>query len=242
MTDAEAELERLRRGVLRIARAADAASEPLPGEYELARLLDTSRPQVRRVLGALEQQGIVRRTQGAATTVDPVALRMSIRLEDLVDHSTLLSRLGYVPSVDVLEVSWVDLPARVQRNLSPGLPSRGQRAVKRWWADEEPAMIAEDHLVLPAGCGEQANAAQSIFELAAAAWGEDIQWQIATPGVESLSSENAELLALPEGSPCLTLEIIGVTRGGLRVFHAFERHHPSIVRYSLVRSVPPLWR
>ena len=68
----------LRRGVLAIARESAATGTALPGEHELARRLQANRPQVRRVLAGLEAPGIVRRHQGAATTVDPLALRMSV--------------------------------------------------------------------------------------------------------------------------------------------------------------------
>lgn len=240
--DAPDDLERLRRGVLRIAREADAAGEALPGENELARTLGVNRPQVRRALALLEQQGIVRRHQGAATTVDPVALRMGVRLEEQTEHSELLARLGYEPSVELLESSYVELSAPLQRNLSPRVPGRALRAVKRWRADGVAAMVAENHLAVRDGFDGELDPAASVFEAAAEVWGEELLWEIATPGLQLLEGDAAARLELEPGSPCLTLEIIGVVRSGLRVLHAFEWHHPSIVRYSLVRTIPAPWR
>ncbi|GAA3887659.1 hypothetical protein GCM10022381_32120 [Leifsonia kafniensis] len=234
--------ERLRRGLLRIAREADARGDALPGENELARVLGANRPQVRRELAELEHQGIVRRHQGAATTVDPVALRMSVRLEEQVEHTALLRRLGYEPTVDLLESGTGEIPSRIHRNLSAGVPASGIHAVKRWNADGRPAMLAENYLSVPAEHSGTVDAAGSIFDVAEAVWGEPLLWEVATPGVEALSEESADRLQLEPGSPCLTLEIIGVTRSGLRVFHSFERHHPLIVRYSLVRTIPAPWR
>src|SRR3546814_1445477 len=68
-------------------RDAAAVNEPLLGEVELAERVGCTRKQVRDILASLEQQGVVHRRQGAATTVDPVAMRMGIRLEDQVKRS-----------------------------------------------------------------------------------------------------------------------------------------------------------
>lgn len=232
------EVEVVRRGVLKLARQSADAQQSLPGEFELADRLFTTRPQIRRVLALLEQQGIVRRQQGAPTTVDPLALRMTIRLEEQVEHSDLLSRLGYEPSVEVLESGRTTFSAAILTNLTPGGATGGLRAVKLWRADGVPAMLAENYLVLPDAYAGEVDPEASIFATAEAIWGEPIIWDVATPGVENLGDVAAARLELEPGRACLTMEILGVTRSGRRVFYAFERHHPEIVKYSLVRSLP----
>jgi DNA-binding GntR family transcriptional regulator len=115
------------------------------------------------------------------------------------------------------------------------------RVLKRWTADGRPAMVAENHVALPAAVPEGILAAESVFVIAERVWGESIVWEVATPGVTILNAERAALLGMPVGAAALTLEIIGTTVSGRRTFHAFETHNPDIVSYSFVRTVRPPW-
>lgn len=244
MTD---ELERVRRGVLAIARTASFSGAALPGEHELARRLQVSRPQVRKVLAQLEQQSIVRRQQGAATTVDPVALGLTVRLEEQLEHTTLLERLGFEPGVELIEQERTTVGERLAETLDVSVGSPALRAVKRWTADGRPAMLAENVLLLPesarpdASTPDEIDGGRSLFELVESLWREPVVWEIATPGVAELDAPRAALLDLAPGRACMTLTIVGVLRSGRRVFEAAEWHHPDIVRYSVVRRFPDPW-
>ena len=238
---ARSEDERIRGGVLRYVREAVAAKHSLPGEVELAKRLDVSRQQIRHALSALERQGIVKRRQGAATVVDPVALRMSVRLEEQLEHADLLARMGYQPAVELLESELVPLPDDIAPLLTGDAGPTAYRVLKRWTADGVPAMVAENTVALPFDVPEGALGGESVFTLAERVWGESIVWEVATPGVAVLDERLAGLLGLPVGSPVLTLEIIGTTVSGRRTFHAFETHNPAVVSYSFVRTVRPPW-
>lgn len=229
----------LRRGVLAIARESVVTGTAMPGEHELARRFRATRPQVRRVLAQLEAPGIVRRHQGAATTVDPLALRMTVRLEEQIEHSDLLERLGYVPSVEVLQHSTGTLGPELADTLGRSGDAPVLRARKRWSADGRPAMVADNTLVLPEPA--EVDAERSVFAVAAELWRDAIQWEVATPGVENVAEPYADALGLAPGTACLTLTIVGMLRSGARVFHAVERHHPGIVQYSVVRRFPEPW-
>jgi DNA-binding GntR family transcriptional regulator len=231
----------IRAGVLRYVREAAADNHPLLGEIELARQLGASRQQVRHALSSLERQGVVKRRQGAATIVDPVALRMSVRLEVQLEHSELLAKMGYEPAVEVLAAGNVPLPPAIAPLLSPDAGATAFRVLKRWTADGRPAMVAENHIALPASLPAGVDGADSVFTIAERVWGETIVWEVATPGVVALDADAAALLDRPEGSPALTLEIIGTTVSGRRTFHASEIHNPDIVSYSFVRTVRPPW-
>lgn len=238
--------EVLRRGVLAIAREVSTTGGALPGEHELARRLDANRPQVRRVLAQLEQQGIVRRHQGAATTVDPIALQMTVRLEEQLEHRELLDRLGYEPGVELLGQERMPLSSPLTEILGAPAHAPAILARKRWTADGRPAMLAENVLLLPdtAGADDGADgidAGRSIFDLVEELWHEPVVWEVATPGVENVAEPHASLLGLPVGAACMTFTIVGVLRSGRRVFHAFERHNPAIVQYSVVRRFPEPW-
>lgn len=231
----------IRGGVLRFVREAALQYQPLPGELELAKRLDCSRQQVRHALSDLERQGVVIRRQGAATTVDPLALRMTVRLEDQLEHSELLERMGYRPEVEILDSAFAPMEVGVSTVLTPEADGTAFRVTKRWLADGDSAMVAENTLAFPAGTHPQLDAGHSIFALAEQVWGESIVWEVATPGVTILDERAAQLLQLPVGTAALTLEIIGVTASGRRVFHAAETHNPQIVTYSFVRTVSAPW-
>lgn len=231
----------IRNGVLRFVREAALRQEPLPGELELVKLLECSRQQVRRALAELEHQGIVIRRQGAATIVDPLALRMAVRLEEQLEHSDLLERMGYRASVEVVESSFGEPSKQLAALFTPEADTQVFSVAKRWRADDTPAMVAENTLALPAGPRVELDPGESVFALAEQAWRESVVWEVATPGVTVLDTRGASLLGLPRGTPVLTLEIVGVTASGRRVFHAAELHNPQIVTYSFVRTVAAPW-
>jgi len=238
---ARSEDDRIRGGVLRYVREAVIAKQSLPGEVELGKRLDASRQQIRHALSSLERQGIVKRRQGAATVVDPVALRMSVRLEEQLEHADLLARMGYEPTVDVIESALVPMPENIAPLLTADAGPTAFSVLKRWSADGVPAMVAQNTVALPVDVPEDVLSGESVFTLAARVWGESIVWEVATPGVAILDDRMAALLDLPVGAPALTLEIIGTTVAGRRTFHAFETHNPAIVSYSFVRTVRPPW-
>ncbi|MFT4043275.1 MAG: GntR family transcriptional regulator [Gordonia sp. (in: high G+C Gram-positive bacteria)] len=231
---------RITRELLRYARQASDEQSTLAGEWELVERLGCSRQQLRKAMADLERQGLLRRRQGAPTVVDPVALRMSVRLEDQFEHTELLERLGYRSRVEILSETWGGVPAHIAVLLDcePGTPCVQTR--KRWFADDRPVMVADGYLVVPDK--QPMTLDESVFTAVTQAWGESLVWEIATPGADVLNSESAELMDQPAGTPVMTLELIGVAASGRRLFYGSELHLPDIVRYSLVRTVRPPWR
>ncbi|MEF2976256.1 GntR family transcriptional regulator [Subtercola sp. YIM 133946] len=229
----------LHRSLLRLAREAAAAGTALPGEFELIDRLGCTRQQLRNALADLERIGIVQRRQGAATTVDPVGLMMSVRLEEQFEHSELLARLGYRSSVEVLESVPEPLPPHIAALLQVEAGHPSVRTTKRWLADDRPVMLASGYILLPDFEPRMLN--DSVFTAVADVWGESLVWEIATPGAENLHGDEARRLEMSEGSAAVTLELIGVAASGRRLFYAFEHHLPEFIRYSLVRTVRPPW-
>lgn len=227
------------RALLRLVRFAAETGTPLPNEHELADRLGCSRQQVRHALAALDGAGVIRRRQGTPTTVDPLGLQMSVRLEDQFEHTELLARLGYSATVEVLDSMPTPLPARIAALLGADLGSPALLTRKRWFADGRPVMLATGYLLMPDL--QPRDVHDSVFTAVSTIWGEPIIWDVTTPGAVALDAEDAEMLQMPVGAAVLTLELIGVAASGRRLFYAFEHHDPSIVRYSLVRSVRPPW-
>ncbi|WP_460775666.1 GntR family transcriptional regulator [Microbacterium sp. GXF7504] len=230
---------RVQHGLLRFVREAAQRRAPLPGEIELTARLGCTRQQLRNAMAALEAQGIVRRRQGTVTTVDPIALRLSVRLEEQFEHADLLDRLGYRAEVETLATERTDLGAEVGAVMELPAETAAVAVRKRWRADGAVAMIADDVVPYEGDLDHEPGA--SVFAIAAAAWGEPVIWEVATPGASILTGELAELFERPEGSPVMTVEIIGIGASGRRLMHSMEYHAPDLVSYSLVRTVRPPW-
>ncbi len=232
------ESQRVLAGVLRFVRDAAASGSTLPGEVEMAERLGSTRKQVRDVLASLEQQGMVLRRQGAATEVDPVATRMSVRFEDQLEYSVLLRQLGYESSVEVLETSDLQMPKEIAGLLMTEAGRPAARIVKRWRADGAVAMLAFGTVPLPFPRGE-IDLGDSIYTAIKQVWNEAIAWEVATPSAEVLSESDAVLFEHPVGTPVLTLDIVGIGLSGRRLFHARELHDPKTVSYSMMRTMRP---
>jgi len=232
--------DQIRRGLLRHVRAAAAAHRRLPGEFDLAAELGCSRVQLRQALADLDRMQVVRRRQGAATVVDQLGLRLSVRLEEQLEHTELLTRLGYQARVEILghELA-AGLTEHIAGLLDVPADARAVRVRKRWLADDTPAMVAEDVLLLPPAVHDGPDG--SLFDAAAALWGEPVLWEVTTPGAAAADSRLAGLLGLPEGAPLLVFETVGLVSGGRRIFYALEHHRPDLVSYSVVRTVRPPW-
>jgi DNA-binding GntR family transcriptional regulator len=229
---------RILAGILRAVRVAAERGTPLPGEFELAQRLGCARRQVRDILAPLEQQGIVLRRQGAATLVDPVAMRMSVRFEDQIEHEILLQQLGYDTTVEVVDSADIGIPAPLASTLRVAADAPAARVVKRWRADGVVAMLAFNTVPLPPGytAGE---VGASVYTAMRKLWGEPVAWEVTTPSAEILSEADAKLFEHEPGSAVLTLDVVGIGLSGQRLFHARELHDPRTVSYSLMRSVRP---
>jgi DNA-binding GntR family transcriptional regulator len=232
------ESQRVLAGVLRFVRDAAAAGSTLPGEVEMAERLGSTRKQVRDVLASLEQQGMVLRRQGAATEVDPVATRMSVRFEDQLEYSVLLRQLGYESTVEVLEIADTLLPVEIARLLMTESDRPAARIVKRWRADGAVAMLSFGTMPLPFPRAE-VDLGDSIYSAIGKVWNESIAWEVATPSAEVLGEADAALFEHPVGTPVLTLDIVGIGLSGRRLFHARELHDPKTVSYSMMRTLRP---
>ncbi|MDZ8200444.1 GntR family transcriptional regulator [Microbacterium sp. SSW1-59] len=230
---------RVQHELLRFVREAADSGAPLPGELELTSRLGCTRQQLRNAMSSLEAQGIVRRRQGTVTTVDPIALRLSVRMEEQFEHTDLLSRLGYRASVEVLSAATATLPPQAAALMEFPPSTRAQCARKRWHADEAVAMVADD--AVPLKDDVEPRDGESIFDLAHRVWGEPVIWEVSTPGVALLDAPMAATFELPEGTPVMTFELVGVGASGRRLMYSLEYHNPAVAAYSVVRTVRPPW-
>jgi DNA-binding GntR family transcriptional regulator len=182
----------------------------------------------------------VRRRQGTVTTVDPIALRLSVRLEEQFEHLELLGRLGFDADVEVLDTRQRAIAPAIAALLELELAMSSLVVRKRWRADGRVAMVADDTVPLPPDA-QPADTDESVFSAVARLWGEPVVWEVCTPGVALVDGGLAGLFEKPVGAPLLTLEIVGIGASGRRLLHSTEYHDPDVVQYSMVRTVRPPW-
>lgn len=232
-------VDRLRRHVAELA----ASGDPLGGEHALAEQFGTSRPAVREAIVALERDGLVRRRHGAGTFINPVAASLRHRFDQQVEFSTTLEDAGYQARMEVLDAGWVPVDAVLAGHLEVERGTMAYRTVKRWFADDQVAMVATDTIPFDPerGTGPDrplvVDPADSLFTLAQGLTGDVVDWEIAYPSAANLRRSEARHMNSRVGTAVMVLELVGVGRKGRPRYHALELHRPGVVRYGLVRVV-----
>jgi len=210
---------------------------PLPGEHALATELGVSRPRIREELVRLEQEGLIARRRGAGTVVNVAAGDIDVRFDTQIDYASMLARRGYDVAVEVLSASL--------RRLGGGEPAvfdvaqdwQALNVVKRWRADGEVMMLADDVLALPPHVHlNDLDLSAEIAALAADVLGIPVEWTIAEPGAALVDETLAQRLEQPVGSAVLSIEVTGVGLDGRRSFRAREFHVPGRIRFGFIRS------
>jgi GntR family transcriptional regulator len=227
------------RGLRQIWQRAVDRRSTLPGEHALAAELGVSRPQIREHLVRLEHEGLIRRRRGADTVVNAAAGDIDVRFDLQIDYAQMLRDRGHEVRVEVLAAS--------RRALSEdeaaffGVPDDwvALSITKRWRADGEVLIVAEDLLAAPSTVQlDQLELGEEIAALTQQLRGSPIEWTIAVPGAVALNHAECEQLEQPPSSVALSLEVIGVGRDGSRAFRARELHLPGRVRFGFIRRRP----
>lgn len=209
-----------------------------PGEPTLARQLQASRPAVREALVRLQAEGLIHKQQGAETAVNRAAVEITARLDQQLDNEEIITAMGHRASMEVLEAESVELEQGDAAALEVPVGSRALRVAKRWRADDVPVVVAINLVPLLEGREpRRADVGQTLFSLVERLGHERAEWELAWPSATNLSPPIAGWLEQPQGQAALTLEMIGVSRPGRRVYLAREFHVPDAFRYGLVRSV-----
>lgn len=230
------EFERVRRGLLRIARESVAAGRRFPGEVELARRLDCGRGQIRRVMGSLEHDGIVMRRQGVPTRIDPVTLALSMRFDERRDVSSELRDSGYSPTSELLSATEqiVDAPEWAR------LDAAGVRVVamtRVFFADGRPAVV-EDAEVLG---GSLDAAASDVDDRVWTAAQEPLLWEVASIGVLAAPRTVAEALDIDPGTVLARVESVHIARTGRHAARTVRWYRPEYLTITVLRSARPRW-
>ena len=197
----------------------------LPSEADLSAAYDASRVTVRRALEQLREEGLVDSRQGFGWFVATDPLRQS--LGRLATIEGQLKASGVQPERRVLDFAFVTPPAWVRAlldadrvlevrrvNLADGQPFA---RVTVWCPEELGARLSRDEV-------EQSP----FYELLPVELGGATQ----TIGAAAASSADAELLAVPTGSPVLRCHRVTTTVEGRPVLvseHVFPAHRTEFV-------------
>jgi hypothetical protein len=99
-------------------------------------------------------------------------------------------------------------------------------------------MVAVDLLPIPDDVdAEQVDPGPSVFASTVEVHGEHAIWEQAWPKPCLVDGPFGEWLELPKGTPVLALDLVGISRTGLRCYLATEYHVPGTVPQGFIRCL-----
>ena len=197
----------------------------LPSESELSAEFDASRVTVRRALELVREEGLIAARHGFGWFVAAEPVRQ--RLERLLTIESQLETSGLVTERRVMEFEFVKPPAHVIAELGVDRVLRVKRVNL---ADGEPFAVVT--VWCPAELGHRLSVAdverRPFYELL------DIELRGATQtiGADLAEAADAELLAVPVGSPLLRCRRVTTDTTGRPVLmseHLFPAHRTEFV-------------
>ncbi len=206
-----------------ITESGETAGRRLPTESELAERFGVNRHTLRRALGALAEQGLVRVEQGRGTFVEPPVLDYTIGRRPR--FSAAIRGQNRQPSIEVLGagVMPAEAPVAALLDLRPGAPVVVIETVGR--SDGRPVTLGAHHFSAERfpGIGEVYRETLSVTA-ALARFGVADYVRVRT-AVSARPARSAELrlLELPRGRPVLVTESLNVDTANRPVEHGITR-------------------
>lgn len=214
------------------------AGDKLPSEPELGSLHAVSRVTVRRVLGQLEDEGLISRRPGIGTFVQKRGVSHPI-VADLSDALANLNEMGRATSVKLLSFTYVEPPERIAASLKIASGARTQRSVRIRFSNKEPFSYLLTHVPerISATYSEHELATQSFLSLLERS-GARIARAVQTVTATLATPEIADALKMDIGGPLLSLERVNFDQDGMGVQHLQAYYRPDRYRFEmhLVRS------
>jgi GntR family transcriptional regulator len=196
------------------------AGRVLPSESELSGAYSASRVTIRKALEALRDEGLVDSRQGFGWFVAAPTVRQT--LAHLGTIEAQLEAEGRASQRQILEFAFVRAPARVRALLGV---DKVLKVTRLNLADGEP--FARVTVWCPEALGSEVSRSQvegrSFYELLGITLGGATQ----TIGADAASEADAELLAIPVGSPVLVCERVTADEAGQPVLigqYVFPAH------------------
>lgn len=182
--------------------------QPIPSERELEATYAVSRTTVRQALNILVRQGYLYRKHGRGTFVAPPKLQYSLHLP--TSFSAEMHMRGIQPGQQILEMEYVEPPARIRQHLElPPHVKEILRVDRLRFGDGEPVGLHEAYLPLAreqAITREELEASGSLYALLEARFNLIPSEAAQTVEATLADEREAALLGIRKGSPLLLIE------------------------------------
>jgi GntR family transcriptional regulator len=202
-----------------------AAGTLLPSEHELCRAFDVSRPVVRQALDQLAQEGHVYRVRGKGTFASDRKLDsalMQVGAGSERDTVRFRDRLR----TQVRETATIAADVEVARLLNVKVGADVHRIVRLRQLDGEPLCVLESFL--PAhpfpGLLDRSLEDASLYETIEGAYGREITEITRTIESTRASAEDAPLLGVAPGEPCLVVRSLASAGNGAALEWSYVRY------------------
>jgi len=204
----------------------------IPSELELTRQYGVSRVTVRQALEILNEEGLIKRSQGKGTFV---ALRPPLQeeLEGMASLSDVFYQHGVKPTVEVLDLRLVAAEGQVPENLClrPGTPVL--YVLRRHSVNGEPIALA--HIYIPGEYGKQMSPrdleAYTTYWLLEHRCGVVPEECMQTIKANAATRHDSTCLSVRDGSPLLVMERTTYSREGLPIEYIVIRFVGERYRY-----------
>jgi len=182
--------------------------QPIPAERQLEELYSVSRTTIRQAIELLVRQGFLYREHGRGTFVSPQKLQKGV--SELTSFTEDMKRRGLKPGQKILQIGYVDPPAKVRTQLELSEDCKEILRIERLrLGDGVPMGLQTSYYVLPEGqtitraeledVGSIYRILQEKFHLIPTEADETLEVTVATP-------QEAALLQIKPGSPLLLSE------------------------------------
>lgn len=185
----------------------------LPPEREMATRADVSRVTIRKMIGALEADGLVTRRQGSGTYVRPnAAPRLEQSLSSLVSFTETMALRGYASSSEVLEAgTFAPTPTET---VALGISGIGRVARIKRLRMADPGPLAIEVSSVPSDLlPDPTVIRQSLYEELRKTGSAPVR-AIQRISAINLAESDADLLRLPHGTAALRIERTGYLGNG----------------------------
>ena len=216
------------------------AGDRLPSEPELAASYGVSRPTIRDVLRALENEGMVRRVHGVGTFVNAPPRKVTSAINADLGITEAVQAAQRTLGVQVLTINRTSVAADVaeQLDLQPGADVLWIERLIR--ADDRPAALTVDAIPNAiAATARRPYEGGSVYRFLESDCGLDLRGGVARITAVSADRRFARLLRVPNGSALIRLEQVERAGDDVACLYSVEHYVPSVFDLTVRRTRRP---
>ncbi|MEB3337731.1 MAG: phosphonate metabolism transcriptional regulator PhnF [Leptolyngbyaceae bacterium] len=199
------------------------AGEQIPTEAQLAQRFNVNRHTLRRAIGLLKEEGLLRVDQGRGTFVANPLIRYPIGQR--VRYNETLKAHGHTASFKLIRAVAIPAEAAIAKELEISLGSEVALIERLDFADNQPISISSSYFPMAEfpDILEHAQAMQSISKVLREIYGCEHIRRTTRVSARMVKLTDARLLELPLNCPILLAESVNV-----------DQHH-RVIQYGVTR-------